>query len=387
MRFFKYLIIHLILFFSSFSHAQNKVIYYSADFPKESFYTEQAACDNLKNKYGISYPSVKLTGNECAVYSNTSVHKYVKIYYRTEDCPSAIQQAISVSRNSGSYVCVAQCQYAIQGCVEVNFDSGNPDGGDRSKMSCNAISTGKSCAGATNPNTGNTSQSPTTSNPGANANNDGSKTATNSSNSTTTGSETSNSTSTTTTTNNTTNNTSTSTTNTTTTTTVNNTTNTVIDLSSLENTIVNTSKTIVDAVNKLSGKIDGGNNGSENGTDLTETNKKLDEINSNTKGTKDSLDAIKKELTTDPGLGDGTGIVDIGQQQIDIPDQQYFQWSAQCPLSTGSTAISLNGQATSIDSDFTSWCKMAVDVRPFVLAAGAVIAFLIASGVWMGRGE
>lgn len=384
MRFFKYLIL-----FSLFSTASNANF---STYGGSKGSTTESACktwssDAVYKKDSSSDPKfvgtcVSPTKGQTPLYSDTN-------------CPSAIQKALSVSRNAGSYVCVQQCQYAIQGCVSLNFDSGNPDGGDRTKMSCNAISTGKVCTGGTN--NGNTSNSPTTNNPGANSNNDGSQSSTNSStsNSTSTNNSTSNSTTTTNTTNNTTNNTSTSTSTTVTNTTnvTNTTTNTTIDLSSLENTIVNVGNQIIKAVNDINkggsgtGDPNGQPSSSSAGTDLTGINKKLDEINSNTKGSKESLDSIHKELTTDPGLGDGSGIVEIGQQQIDIPDQQYFAWSAQCPLSTGSTAISLNGESTSIDSDFSSWCKMAVDVRPFVLAAGAVIAFLIASGVWMGRGE
>lgn len=363
MRFFKYLILFLLSTISFYTFAD----YSTSPSLTAPFYK---GCPDYGSSMGVTVSSsYESSGGQilnCIFKKpNGETTSAYTLYKIKVTCPSAIQKAISVPRNSGSYVCVSQCQYAIQGCVEVNFDAGNPDGGDRSKMSCNAISTGKECGGSSSTNTG------------SNSSNDGSKDSTNTSTSTTTGNSKSTSTSNSTTTNNNTNNTSTTTTNTTTNTTVNNTTNTTIDLSSLENTIWNSSKQIIDAINKSGGK----------GTDLTATNKKLDDISTNTKGAKESLDSIHKELTTDPGLGDASGIVEIGQQQIDIPDQQYFQWSAQCPLSTGTTAISLNGQATAIDSDFSSWCKMAVDVRPFVLAAGAVIAFLIASGVWMGRGE
>ena len=51
------------------------------------------------------------------------------------------------------------------------------------------------------------------------------------------------------------------------------------------------------------------------------------------------------------------------------------------------TRLARDGIAVAIESDFTPTCEMALAVRPFVLAAGAIIAFLIASGVWMGRGD
>ncbi|WP_312967893.1 virulence factor TspB C-terminal domain-related protein [Acinetobacter gerneri] len=56
-------------------------------------------------------------------------------------------------------------------------------------------------------------------------------------------------------------------------------------------------------------------------------------------------------------------------------------------LKKNSIDISLNDTNAGIDYDFTSWCKMATDLRPYILGAGALIAFLIASGVIMGRNE
>ncbi|MBF7691746.1 hypothetical protein I2F30_13580, partial [Acinetobacter sp. SCC474] len=53
----------------------------------------------------------------------------------------------------------------------------------------------------------------------------------------------------------------------------------------------------------------------------------------------------------------------------------------------GTQNISLENTTASIDYDLTSWCKLASDIRPFVLAIGALMSFLIASGVIMGGND
>ncbi|MBF7691732.1 virulence factor TspB C-terminal domain-related protein, partial [Acinetobacter pollinis] len=62
-------------------------------------------------------------------------------------------------------------------------------------------------------------------------------------------------------------------------------------------------------------------------------------------------------------------------------------WGEYCPFSPGTQNISLENTTASIDYDLTSWCKLASDIRPFVLAIGALMSFLIASGVIMGGND
>ncbi|MGM7389976.1 virulence factor TspB C-terminal domain-related protein, partial [Acinetobacter baumannii] len=47
----------------------------------------------------------------------------------------------------------------------------------------------------------------------------------------------------------------------------------------------------------------------------------------------------------------------------------------------------LGDTSASIDYDLSSWCELASDLRPFVLAAGALMSFLIAAGIVMGRDD
>lgn len=79
--------------------------------------------------------------------------------------------------------------------------------------------------------------------------------------------------------------------------------------------------------------------------------------------------------------------VEVDQTVPQIPNTNYFNWSAYCPFSPGSQTVSLENTTAAIDYDLTSWCELAADLRPFVLAAGSLMSFLIASGVIMGRDD
>lgn len=80
-------------------------------------------------------------------------------------------------------------------------------------------------------------------------------------------------------------------------------------------------------------------------------------------------------------------VVDIDQTIPVVPNTSYFNWGAYCPFSPGSQTISLENTSAGIDYDLTSWCEFASDIRPFVLVAGALMSFLIAAGVVMGRDD
>ncbi|MDY0764024.1 virulence factor TspB C-terminal domain-related protein [Acinetobacter pittii] len=77
--------------------------------------------------------------------------------------------------------------------------------------------------------------------------------------------------------------------------------------------------------------------------------------------------------------------VQIDQTTPQVPNTSYFNWGAYCPFTPGAQTISLGDTSASIDYDLSSWCKLASDLRPFVLAAGALMSFLIAAGIVMGR--
>lgn len=79
--------------------------------------------------------------------------------------------------------------------------------------------------------------------------------------------------------------------------------------------------------------------------------------------------------------------VEIHETPIDVPNTSYFSWGAYCPFTPGSQTISLEDTTAGIDYDLTSWCDLATDLRPFVLAAGALMSFLIAAGIVMGRDD
>lgn len=79
--------------------------------------------------------------------------------------------------------------------------------------------------------------------------------------------------------------------------------------------------------------------------------------------------------------------VEIDQTVPQVPNTSYFSWGPYCPFSPGSQTISLENTSAGIDYDLTSWCELASDIRPFVLAAGALMSFLIVAGVVMGRDD
>lgn len=94
-----------------------------------------------------------------------------------------------------------------------------------------------------------------------------------------------------------------------------------------------------------------------------------------------------KEWMNEEETPEQTTEVEIDQTLPVVPDNQYFNWGAYCPFTPGSQTISLEDTSAPIDYDLTSWCDMAIDIRPFVLAAGALMSFLIASGIIMGRDD
>ena len=206
MRFFKYLVF---IYFISFN--VNAALSWKVNSADQTrwFSNPTSACINYVSIKKYFNPVVSSDNTLCTYKINQSAvsnNSYAYLTYKTVVCPSATEVTLKVPVNAQKYQCVNQCQYALRGCVDIDFEPG---------MTCSAISTGIDCGGTPPPTPpkpddpltpDSDSLSPTA--PGQNTSN------TNTNSATTTG--TSTSTSTSTTTNNTTTNT--STTNTTTTT-------------------------------------------------------------------------------------------------------------------------------------------------------------------------
>ncbi|MEB3755190.1 hypothetical protein [Acinetobacter sp. MD2(2019)] len=80
--------------------------------------------------------------------------------------------------------------------------------------------------------------------------------------------------------------------------------------------------------------------------------------------------------------------VDIDEQKQDTqPSQTYFTWSAYCPFRAETTQITIGDQTSQLDSDLSSWCDSASQLRPFVITAGAIISLMIVSGVYTRNDE
>lgn len=364
MRFFKYLIILLSLFASSFLYAgfrPNDTARYGSQ-----IYNSIDSLCSAKKSYFLD--SVR--------YSIYSIGKLRCNYHRQNDeilggfdlvevaitCPSATEVTLKVPVNAQKYQCVNQCQYALRGCVDIDFEPG---------MTCSAISTGIDCGG-TPPvkpkDPADNTQTPdaptdTPAAPGQNTSNTNTNTAT------TTG--TSTSTSNSTTTNNTTTNT--STTNTTTTTNIN--TTTKIDLSSLESAIESIGKILggkLDAIKESLGGDSGSENGTPDGTDLTETNSKLDDIKNNGDKLNNWLQG-KNEDGTGGGVGDNPFGTDVTPERT-LDAQSFktniFQSNAQCPADKTLSMTLFTGRTFSHTFSFSMWCdKLAIFGSLILIAA------------------
>lgn len=113
-------------------------------------------------------------------------------------------------------------------------------------------------------------------------------------------------------------------------------------------------------------------------------NQKLD-----TEQNKTFFDSVKEwfDWTKEDANYPDSQEVEIDKTIPVVPNTSYFSWGAYCPFTAGSQTISIENTSAGIDYDLTSWCELASDIRPFVLAAGALMSFLIAAGVVMGRDD
>lgn len=370
MRFFKYLVF---LFLSLFSINTFAAKQYSID---GSIYSSaQSACSSLTfpvpSHLKIVYKRYELIGStsfkcfyDLVGKESGTVSEEDRSYSGSISdivCPSATEVTLKVPVNAQKYQCVNQCQYALRGCVDIDFEPG---------MTCSAISTGIDCGGTPPPKPPKPddpvtpdSDSGTPAAPGQSPSNTNTNTAT------TTG--TSTSTSTSTTTNNTTTNT--STTNTTTTTDIN--TTTKIDLSSLESAIESIGKLLggkLDAIKEALGGDKGSENGSPDGTDLTETNSKLDDIKKNGDKLNNWLQG-KNEDGTGGGVGDNPFGTDVTPERT-LDAQSFktniFQSNAQCPADKTLSMTLFTGRTFTRTLSFSMWCdKLAIFGSLILIAA------------------
>lgn len=98
------------------------------------------------------------------------------------------------------------------------------------------------------------------------------------------------------------------------------------------------------------------------------------------------VDAVKQWVATENPPQTDTKVDIEEPDTTQMPNTSYFGWSAYCPFSKKSDSLSINNQTSSLDSDLTSWCEMATEARPFVIAAGALASLMIVSGISM-RGD
>lgn len=374
MRFFKYLFLIFILI-PSFSYAEWKSLTNVAG-REWSANTPSKVCSDLKAHiqqnqpiYSFTYSLTRIDDQnyQCNITAPVAGTYSYQIRGFTS-CPSATKVDLKVPLNAQTYQCVDACQYRLRACVDVDFEPG---------QTCTAISTGIECGQAPPsqspaPGTTTPDSTGTPAAPGQNSSN------TNTNSATTTG--TSTSTSTSTTTNNTTTNT--STTNTTTTTNIN--TTTKIDLSSLESAIESIGKLLggkLDAIKEALGGDSGGDTGTPdgNGTDLTETNSKLDDIKKNGDKLNNWLQG-KNEDGTGGGVGDNPFGTDTTPERV--LDEKTFQTnifsgSASCPADRTLSMTLFTGKTFSTTFSYSIWCEKLSVFGYFILIASYLYGALI----------
>ncbi|WP_445346532.1 virulence factor TspB C-terminal domain-related protein [Acinetobacter bohemicus] len=361
MRFFKYLVFVLLTLFSASAYSAVKYRMQNSD-PSELYSSKEAACSNWKHTW-VGNPDVatKVDGDYCRAYrvKDNGAMGHALILKVTAACPSAQEIALKVSVNAQKYQCVNGCQYGLTKCVDIDFEPG---------MTCDAISTGIDCGGAppTTPPKPDDPKQPDSgagpAAPGQGDNNNSSNTNTSTSNSTSTSTSTSTNTSTNETTN--------------TTTTTNTTNTTTLDLSGLEATLTrlfsNLGTRIDNAADAIKEAINGIENGSNDGTDLTATNQKLDDIKKNGEKTNNWLQG-KNEDGTGGGVGDNPFGTDVTPERV-LDAKSFktdiFQSNAQCPADKTLSMTLFTGRTFSRTLSFSMWCdKLAIFGSLILIAA------------------
>lgn len=371
MKAFKYLVF-FILSIPTFVQAAEQCTYTSSgNIPPQTFNSLSALCSYIHQASGrpSSGYDCRSEGNRIYLYikgTNNSLGQFGSKQCQQIQCPSATSKDLKVPINSKSYVCVQGCQYRLRACVDVDMEPG---------MTCSAISTGQDCGTNPPPQTPDPNKppaDPATPDP-ADPNGPPSKN-TAQSESTSTSTSQSTSTSSTDSGGNTINNT-------TTTTTTNTTTNTIINLDRLENIMQNLTSVITSKLDAILGKMDqdgGSEGGTGEGTDLTETNAKLDENNS-------LLSDLKDWLT---GEGDGSngsggdnpfGNDAVPQKQLTEQTFQtnLFTGSAACPADRTLSFTLFTGKSFSKTFSFAMWCDKLQIFGYFILIASYFYGALI----------
>ncbi|OEY93561.1 hypothetical protein BJD20_05235 [Acinetobacter proteolyticus] len=380
MKAFKYLIFS-IFFLSSFSHAATR---YSVTISGQSFSgsTATEACLAALPRYrqiridegykDANFSSIQ--GSNClyTVQRPNGTWTNFTIQYTLQQiaCPSATKKDLKVPVNSQSYVCVQGCQYRLRACVDVDSEPG---------MTCTAISTGQDCGTTPPPKTPEPDEPPppeeATPDP-ANPTPEPENTAQSES----TSESTSQSQTTSTQEGDTIIN------NTITNTTTNTTTTTTISLDRLENIMKNLTSVISSKLDAILGKMnqDGGNdggNGDGEGTDLTETNEKLDENNSLLSDLKDWLTG--GEDGSNGSGGDNTFGNDAVPEKAITPQDlktNIFGGSASCPADRTLSFQLFTGKTFSKSFSFSMWCdKLAIFGTLILIASYLYAAYIITS--------
>lgn len=369
MRIFKYLFLTLILFSSSSVFA---FTYYTVDGSTKHYSSALAACQSkigeYRGAYGQNIASVSIRSSwECNAFAASGQFIGTISYSQgVITCPSATSVDLKVPTNAQTYQCVQGCQYRLRACVDVDFEAG---------MTCSAISTGADCGAAPPPKT----PAPGTTTPdsdGTPAAPGQTSTGTNTNTATTTGTSTSTTTTTTDSSGNTTTNTTTNITN-----------NTTLDLSSLESTIRSVGAILgakLDAIKEALGGDSGGDTGTPdgNGTDLTETNSKLDDIKKNGDDLNNWLQG-KNEDGTGGGVGDnpfGTDTTPERQLTAQTFETNIFSSNASCPADRTLSMTLFTGKSFSKSFSFSMWCdKLAIFGYFILLAAYGYAAYIVVS--------
>ena len=174
--------------------------------------------------------------------------------------------------------------------------------------------------------------------------------------------------------------------NTTTNSTTNTTTNTIINLDRLENVIKNMTSVLSNKLDAILGKMDqdggsDGGTGDGDGTDLTETNQKLDENNS-------LLSDLKDWLTGDGDGSNGTGGDNpfgndaVPEKALTPQDLKtnIFSGSAACPADRTLSFQLFTGKTFSKSFSFAMWCdKLAIFGTLILIASYLYGAYIITS--------
>ncbi|MFW2018596.1 virulence factor TspB C-terminal domain-related protein [Acinetobacter ursingii] len=167
-----------------------------------------------------------------------------------------------------------------------------------------------------------------------------------------------------------------------------NTTNQKIDttnqkLDTTNNTLSQINQNSKDTNNKLDQLINkqgGQNNG--NGTDLTATNQKIDELNKTAKESKGLLQDIKDFFTQPFTPPSDDSKVSAENLEIDqnVTEQNYVSWGSSCPPDVN-VPVNLMGQSSTLTLSWQPWCQLLATIRWAIIAVAYFAAAYIILGM------